>query len=304
MRRSSVPHQHRLEREAVERAEARLDRAVGRALGLLEHELRERHASCEPRAERPGQRRDLVPGGARSRVTACRSCAPGTRARPSQRGPRWRRSRRTQARVSSERSSWCPHVDPDPLSSRRTSTTTARRRSRARRDGGAGRRRRVPIVMRDGGADARRAGARRRRAARDRVRHGDRRLDAAPGAGAVGEGGYVSLFEIDPTARRRRAATSSGRRRRPRRPAPAGRPSRAGRASTALCDLAFIDAIKAEYAAYVDLALPLLRPRRAAGDRQRADGRQRRGGRAGLRRLGAARHRRAARAERGARGAG
>ena len=72
----AVPHQHRLEREAVGAAEARLHGAVGRALLLLERQLGERELLREPRAERLRERRHLVPRGRpSSRVTPCRTWA-------------------------------------------------------------------------------------------------------------------------------------------------------------------------------------------------------------------------------------
>ena len=118
----------------------------------------------------------------------------------------------------------------------------------------------VPIVMRDGGLMlgvlARAAGARRVIECGTAIGVSTLHL-----ARAVGEGGYVVSFDVDPdrqaTARGYLERAGVGR---PRRPAPAAGAGRAGRTSTASYDLAFLDAIKSEYAAYVELALPLLRP--------------------------------------------
>ena len=118
----------------------------------------------------------------------------------------------------------------------------------------------VPIVMRDGGLDARCAGPGRRRAAGDRVRDRDRCLDPAPGAGRRRGRARRRRSTSTRTGRRRRAATWSG-------PASAtastcaSQPALDGLADLeGVFDLAFLDAIKSEYAAYADLVLPLLRP--------------------------------------------
>ena len=59
----AVPHQHRLDREPVQRAEPRLHRLVGRALLLVEDQVGERQLAGESRADGLRQRRHLVPGG-------------------------------------------------------------------------------------------------------------------------------------------------------------------------------------------------------------------------------------------------
>ena len=145
----------------------------------------------------------------------------------------------------------------------------------------------VPIVMRDGGLMlgllARAAGARRVIECGTAIGVSTLHL-----ARAVGEGGYVVSFDVDPD----RQATARGYLER------AGVADRVDlRLQPALdgladlegpFDLAFLDAIKSEYAAYVDAGPAAAAAGRAARDRQRADGRQRRSGRADLRRLGAA----------------
>jgi caffeoyl-CoA O-methyltransferase len=116
----------------------------------------------------------------------------------------------------------------------------------------------VPIVMRDGGLMlgvlARAAGARRVIECGTAIGVSTLHL-----ARAVGEGGYVVSFDVDPD----RQATARAYLER------AGVADRVDlRLQPALdgladldgtFDLAFLDAIKSEYAAYVELALPLLR---------------------------------------------
>ena len=117
----------------------------------------------------------------------------------------------------------------------------------------------VPIVQRDGGltlgALARAAGARRVIECGTAIGVSTLHL-----ARAVGEGGHVVSFDVDPD----RQATARGYLER------AGVADRVDlRLQPALdglkdldgvYDLAFLDAIKTEYAAYTDLVLPLLRP--------------------------------------------
>jgi caffeoyl-CoA O-methyltransferase len=116
----------------------------------------------------------------------------------------------------------------------------------------------VPIVMHDGGLMlgvlARAAGARRVIECGTAIGVSTLHL-----ARAVGEGGYVVSFDVDPD----RQATARGYLER----AGVGdrvdlrlQPALDGLAGLdGAYDLAFLDAIKSEYAAYVDLALPLLR---------------------------------------------
>ncbi len=117
----------------------------------------------------------------------------------------------------------------------------------------------VPIVQRDGGltlgALARAAGARRVIECGTAIGVSTLHL-----ARAVGEGGHVVSFDVDPD----RQATARGYLER------AGVADRVDlRLQPALdglkdldgvYDLAFLDAIKTEYAAYTELVLPLLRP--------------------------------------------
>ena len=122
-------------------------------------------------------------------------------------------------------------------------------------------------------------------------------------ARAVGEGGHVVSFDVDPD----RQATARGYLER------AGvadrvdlrlQPALDGLASLdGVFDLAFLDAIKSEYAAYIELVLPLLRPGGLLIIDNSLMGGNVAAGKRVVGRLGAARHRRAARAERGARGA-
>ena len=58
----AVPHQHRLEREPVQRAEPRLHRLIGGALLLVEDQLRERQLAGEARADGLRERGHVVPG--------------------------------------------------------------------------------------------------------------------------------------------------------------------------------------------------------------------------------------------------
>jgi caffeoyl-CoA O-methyltransferase len=116
----------------------------------------------------------------------------------------------------------------------------------------------VPIVMRDGGLMlgvlARAVGARRVIECGTAIGVSTLHL-----ARAVGEGGHVVSFDVDPD----RQATARGYLER----AGVGdrvdlrlQPALDGLAGLdGAYDLAFLDAIKSEYAAYVDLALPLLR---------------------------------------------
>jgi caffeoyl-CoA O-methyltransferase len=117
----------------------------------------------------------------------------------------------------------------------------------------------VPIVMRDGGLTlgvlARAAGARRVIECGTAIGVSTLHL-----ARAVGEGGYVVSFDVDPD----RQATARSYLER------AGvadrvdlrlQPALDGLAGLdGIYDLAFLDAIKSEYAAYTELVLPLLRP--------------------------------------------
>jgi caffeoyl-CoA O-methyltransferase len=117
----------------------------------------------------------------------------------------------------------------------------------------------VPIVMRDGGLMlgvlARAAGARRVIECGTAIGVSTLHL-----ARAVGEEGYVVSFDVDPD----RQATARGYLER------AGvadrvdlrlQPALDGLAALdGTFDLAFLDAIKSEYAAYAELVLPLLRP--------------------------------------------
>jgi predicted O-methyltransferase YrrM len=117
----------------------------------------------------------------------------------------------------------------------------------------------VPIVQRDGGITlevlARAAGARRVIECGTAIGVSTLHL-----ARAVGEGGYVVTFDVDPD----RQATARGYLER------AGvadrvdlrlEPALAGlKGLDGVYDLAFLDAIKSEYAAYAELVLPLLRP--------------------------------------------
>ena len=197
----AVAHQHRLDREAVGRAEPGLHRLVRRALLVVERQVGERQLAGEARADGLRERRHLVPRGRQvTRHTLPDLLSPIG----------WLAPISEQRHCLFELHESKGIHDSRPGRRRLSRGPLSGLRSDPRRDGAAGRGRGRADRAARRRPDAGPAGARRRGAPRDRVRHGDRRLDAAPGAGRRRRRARRHASTSIPTGRRPPAPTWSG----------------------------------------------------------------------------------------------